>query len=277
MFLHGNPTSSYLWRNVIPHVAAHRRGASPRPDRDGRLRQARRRRARTRTGSSSTGATSTACFDRARPRRPDVTLVVHDWGSALGFDWARRHRDRVAGIAYMEAIVRPVTLGRVARRRAPVLRGASARPPATRWCSTRTCSSRRSCPASILRTLGDDEMAEYRRPFAGRARTVGRRSRGRVRSRSTVSRPTSPTIVQAYADWLVDARRPQAVRQRRARARSSSARQREFCRTWPNQTEVTVAGNHFIQEDSPDEIGAAIAAWLPCSAPERWRVEREAA
>ena len=143
MFLHGNPTSSYLWRNVMPHVEG--LGRCIAPDLVG-------------MGDSDKLADSgpdsytfvehrrylDALLDALGVER-DVTLVVHDWGSALGFDWANRHRDAVAGIAYMEAIVRPLRWDEWPDAGPRRSSRASARRPARRWCWRRTCSSSPSC------------------------------------------------------------------------------------------------------------------------------------
>jgi haloalkane dehalogenase len=261
VFLHGNPTSSYLWRNVIPHV----RDLADDPVR-----------------CIAPDLIGMGDSDKLDDSGPDsyrfvehrqyldglldhlelgdrVTLVVHDWGSALGFDWANRHRDRIAGLAYMEAIVRPLEWGDwpdAARRFFQALRS----PAGDGMVLAKNLFVETILPASILRTLDADEMAEYRRPFAeaGEAR------------RPTVTWPREipidgepadvAAIVQAYADWLATCEIPKLF----VNAEPGSiltGSQRDFCRTWPNQTEVTVAGNHFVQEDSADEIGRAIASW----------------
>ena len=192
-----------------------------------------------------------------------VTLVVHDWGSALGFDWANRHRDRIAGVAYMEAIVRPLGWDEWpagARRFFEALRS----PAGDEMILTKNLFVETILPASILRTLEADEMAEYRRPFeqAGEGR---RPTLTWPREIPIDGEPADVTaIVQAYADWLVTSDLPKLF----VNAEPGSilvGAQREFCRTWPNQTEVTVAGNHFIQEDSADQIGQALAAWRETS------------
>ena len=188
-----------------------------------------------------------------------VTFVVHDWGSALGFDWANRHRDRVVGIVYMEAIVRPLGWDDWpdgARRFFQALRS----PAGEEMVLTKNLFVETILPASILRALEDDEMAEYRRPFAEPGEGRRPTSRGRVRSRSTASRPTSRRSSRRTPSGSPRPEVPKLF----VNAEPGSilvGPQREFCRTWPNQTEVTVAGNHFVQEDSADEIGQAIAAW----------------
>ena len=259
VFLHGNPTSSYLWRNVMPHLEGQRPLHRARPHRHGRLRQARRRRAPTATASSSTAATSTRCSRRSASRG-DVTLVIHDWGSALGFDWANRHRDAVRGIAYMEAIVRPVTWDGMAGAVRPVFQGF--RSPAGEADGAGEERLRRARAAG-LGPAQADRRGDGRLPpalrGAGRGppadadlaaadpdrRRAGRRGRDR-------RRPTPTGCSTSDVPKLFVNAEPGAILR---------GAPREFCRTWPNQTEVTVKGSHFLQEDSPDEIGRAVADW----------------
>lgn len=257
VFLHGNPTSSYLWRNIIPHMSTTHRCIAP--DLIGQ-------------GDSDklddTGPDSYRFVEHREyldglleqlDLGDNVTLVVHDWGSALGFDWARRHPDRVAGIVYMEAVVCPVTWQDwpdAARDIFQAMRSEAGESLVI----DKNLFVEAILPASILRTLADEELAEYRRPFSEPEHR-----------RPTLTWPREipidgepadvHEIVQSYADWLAQSQ----VRKLFVNADPGSilvGPQRDFARTWPNQTEVTVAGRHFIQEDSADEIGAAIANWL---------------
>lgn len=258
VFLHGNPTSSYLWRNVIPHLE--RRGRCIAPDLIGmgdsaKLTPSGPERYRFVEHREYLDALLAALGVRER-----VTLVVHDWGSALGFDWANRHRGAVVGIAYMEAIIRPIGWNdwpEAARQIFQAFRS----PAGEAMVLEQNVFVERVLPTSVLRKLGDAEMAVYRRPF----REPGESRRPTLTWPRQIPIDGEPAdvvaIVQAYGEWLAAAPVPKLFVNADPGAILIGA-QREFCRTWPNQTEVTVRGSHFIQEDSPDEIGAAIASWL---------------
>ena len=257
VFLHGNPTSSYLWRNVMPHLAD--QGRCIAPDLIG-------------MGDS----------DKLEPSGPeryrfvehrrfldglldalgvgeDVTLVVHDWGSALGFDWANRHRDRVRGIAYMEAIVAPLAWADWPDAASDIFR-AFRSPAGEQMILERNLFIEAVLPGSILRRLTEEEMAEYRRPFAA----PGEDRRPMLTWPRQIPLDGEPAdvdqIVAAYAAWLAITKVPKLFINADPGA-ILIGRQRELCRRWPNQREVTVRGSHFIQEDSADAIGQAIADW----------------
>jgi haloalkane dehalogenase len=258
VFLHGNPTSSYLWRNVVPHIAGRTRCIVP--DLIGH-------------GDSEkldNGGPGAYTFVEHR-RYLDglleqldigghVTLIVHDWGSALGFDWANRHRDRVAGIAYMEAIVRPLGWDDWPEVARGIFQGMRSE-AGEEMILEKNLFVEAILPSSIIRTLSDEEMSEYRRPFA----EPGESRRPTLTWPRQIPVDGEPAdvveIVQRYADWLSGSELPKLFVNAEPGSILTGA-QREFCRTWPNQTEVTVPGLHFIQEDSPDEIGAALSAWL---------------
>jgi haloalkane dehalogenase len=256
VFLHGNPTSSYLWRNVIPHLAA--LGRCLAPDLVG-------------MGDSGRAPAGSYRFaDHARyldawldaivPARP-VTLVVHDWGSALGFDWARRNPARVRGVAYMEALVRPVTWAEWPEPALKVFQ-AMRSPAGEEMVLQKNVFVERILPVSVLRGLTEAEMTVYRRPYleSGESR------------RPTLTWPRQipidgepadvVAIVDAYAKWLAAAADLPKLFINADPGVILTGPQREFCRRWPNQQEVTVRGSHFLQEDSPDEIGEAVAAFV---------------
>ena len=192
--------------------------------------------------------------------RDNVTFVIHDWGSALGFDWANRHHDRVAGVVYMEAIVTPMTWDQWPEGARGIFE--SMRSDAgEEMILTKNLFVEAILPASIIRKLSDEEMAEYRRPFAEPGE--GRRPTLTWPRQIPLSGEPADVveIVQSYADWLSTSEIPKLFINADP-GTILTGPQRDFCRTWPNQTETTVAGIHFIQEDSPDEIGTAIADWL---------------
>jgi haloalkane dehalogenase len=258
VFLHGNPTSSYLWRDVMPHVAD--LGRCIAPDLIG-------------MGDSDKLAASGPdryrfvehrryldAFLEAVGVSQDVTFVVHDWGSALGFDWANRHRDSVKGVAYMEAIVQPVSWDawpEAARGIFEAMRS----PAGETIILEKNVFVERILPGSVIRELTDEEMDEYRRPYL----EPGESRRPTLTWPREIPFDGAPedvdAIVADYASWLAGSDLPKLFVNADPGSMLTGP-QREFCRTWPNQQEVTVAGIHFIQEDSPDEIGAAIRTWL---------------
>lgn len=258
VFQHGNPTSSYLWRNIMPHCQGLGRliacdligmGDSEKlsPSGPGRYSYAEQR------------EFLFALWEELK-LGDQVTLVLHDWGSALGFDWANQHRARVRAIAYMESIVAPVTWNdwpENARRVFQNMRGDAGE----EMVLNKNVFVERILPGSIMRALSAAEFDEYRRPFlnAGEDR------------RPTLTWPRQIPIdgapadvvatVQAYSDWLAQSTIPKLF----INAEPGSiliGRQRELCRRWPNQQEVSVKGTHFIQEDSPHEIGTAVANFV---------------
>jgi haloalkane dehalogenase len=259
VFLHGNPTSSYLWRNVIPHVAATARCVAP--DLIG-------------MGDSDklddVGADSYTFVEHRRwldamldalDLGDRVVLVVHDWGSALGFDWARRHRERVVGIAYMEGIVTPIESWDEWPPNARGIFQGFRSEAGEEMVLTKNLFVDAVLPNAIIRGLTAEEHAEYRRPFLepGESR---RPTLTFPRQIPIAGEPAEVVgIVQDYADWLATSDLPKLYIDADPGA-ILIGRQREFCRSWPNQTEVRVAGTHFIQEDSPDEIGRAVDDWI---------------
>jgi haloalkane dehalogenase len=262
LFLHGNPTSSYLWRNVLPHLEP--RGRCIAPDLIG-------------MGDSDklpdSGPGSYRFVEHRRyldallaalEVNERVTLVVHDWGSALGFDWANRHREAVKGIAYMEAIVRPQTwdhwdkLGPGLRPALQALRSEAGE----EMILHDNFFVEQLLPQAVLRTLSAPELAEYRRPFAepgeGRRPTLTW-----PREIPIEGEPADVTaIAAAYADWLAASAVPKLFVKGEPGALFARPAELDFVRGWPAQSEVTVAGVHFLQEDSPDQIGSAIARWM---------------
>lgn len=256
VFLHGNPTSSYLWRNVIPHVEGVGRCLAP-----------------DLLGMGDSGKAPDGYYRFADHARyldawfealglTNVTLVVHDWGSALGFYWAFRNPERVRGIVYMEGIVRPVTWEEWPEEARDIFRALRSE-AGEEMVLERNLFVERVLPAGAMRELTDEEMDVYRRPYL----EPGESRRPTLTWPREIPLSGEPedvvNIVYDYSRWL---------------AQSSSdipklfvdgepgfilvGEQREFCRAWPNQGEISVPGTHFVQEDSPHEIGEAIAAFV---------------
>jgi haloalkane dehalogenase len=257
VFLHGNPTSSYLWRNVIPHLEG--TGRCIAPDLIGMGDSAKL----PESGPGSyTFVEHRSYLDAlliALGVRERVTFVVHDWGSALGFDWSYRHPQAVKGIAYMEAIVKPYTwseYSQVALKTFQALRSAAGE----QMVLEQNSFIEFNLPKTILRSLTEEELTNYRRPFSepGEAR---RPMLSWARQLPVDGEPADVTeIVTAYGAWLSRSEVPKLYIQANPGLLQPS--QHAFCRTWPAQSEVIVRGLHTPQEDSPDEIGQAIARWM---------------
>ena len=259
LFLHGNPTSSYLWRDVIPELAGCGRLIAP--DLIGMGDSAKLPDPGPDTYRFATHRKYLAAFiDAVVGPLQSVVLVVHDWGSALGFDWANHHRDRVRGIAYMEGIVRPLAgWDEWSPAATPIFQGFRS-DKGEAMILERNMFVERVLPGSVLRKLSEAEMAEYRRPYpqaldrwptltwprqipiAGEPADVGQ-------------------IAGDYAQWMAGNELPKLFVNADPGAILIGA-PRDFCRSWKNQTEVTVSGSHFIQEDSGPAIGRAVADWI---------------
>lgn len=257
VFQHGNPTSSYLWRNIMPHLADQGRciavdligmGDSEKLNNP---------------GPQSYGYVEQRDYLfaawEALNINDRVTFVIHDWGSALGFDWAQQHAESMLGIAYMEAIVRPVTWDEWPERARQVFQGFRSE-AGEAMVLDKNIFVERVLPSSVLRDLTDEEMNVYRRPF----QETGEDRRPTLTWPRQIPIDSEPEdvydIVAGYSSWMAASELPKLF----VNADPGSilvGAQREFCRTWKNQQEVTVAGLHFLQEDSPHEIGKAIADW----------------
>ena len=257
VFQHGNPTSSYLWRNIMPQLADQGRciavdligmGDSDKLDDSGpeRYRYVEHR-DYLYAAWEALGVT-----DR-------VTLVIHDWGSALGFDWAAQHPEAVLGIAYMEAVVKPVSWSDWPEAARGVFQGFRSEAGESMVLENNVFIEK-VLPGSILRDLSDEEMAVYRRPYL----EPGESRRPTLTWPRQIPIDGEPEdvhgIVEHYAQWLKTSNVPKLFINAKPGA-ILTGEQREFCRSFPNQREVTVSGSHFIQEDSPEEIAAAISEW----------------
>ena len=257
LFQHGNPTSSYLWRNIMPHLKDQGRciapdligmGDSDKLENSGPERY--------------TFVEHRDYFDgvlEALGVTENVTLVIHDWGSALGFDWARRHPDKVKGIAYMEGIVRPMSWEEWPDAARGAFEGFRS-PAGDEMVLEKNFFVEGMLPGSVLRDLTEAEMTVYRRPFLN----PGEDRRPTLTWPRQIPLAGEPAdvikIVEEYGAWMAQNDLPKLFINAEPGAILTGAT-RDFCRTWKNQQEVTVKGNHFIQEDSPHEIGQAIAGW----------------
>ena len=257
VFLHGNPTSSYLWRNITPYL--HDQASCISMDLIG-------------MGDSDkldNPDTNSYRFEehfyyvekaiKALTNNEKITLVVHDWGSALGFHWSYKHPELIKGIAYMEAIVKEMTWDDWDKNAKSIFQGFRS-DAGEDLVLEKNYFVEKVLPGSIIRTLESDEMNEYRRPFL---------SSGEDR-RPTLSWPREIPIegepgnvcqiVNEYAEWMKTNNIPKLFINAEPGA-ITTGKIRDFCRSWKNQTQVTVKGIHFIQEDSPDEIGKALSKW----------------
>lgn len=257
VLLHGNPTSSFLWREIAPQLGEFGRVIVP--DLIGM------------GDSDKLAATGRSAYRFVDHREyldgllealevsQRVVFVVHDWGSALGFDWAHRHPAAVKGIVYMEAVVCSMTLEEWPSRK--IFEGMRS-DDGEEMVLEKNVFVEKILPRSIQRELSAEEMDEYRRPFA---------EPGELR-RPTLTWPREMPlggepadvvqIVDGYSAWLAASDVPKLFINAEPGA-ILTGRMRDVCRTFPNQREVTVNGIHFIQEDSPHEIAAAIRDWLP--------------
>lgn len=256
IFLHGNPASSYLWRNIIPHCT--QLGRCLAPDLIG-------------MGHSAPNPAGSYRFvDHYRylnawleaiGAKENVILIIHDWGSALGFHWAYTHPEQVQAIAYMEAIVRPVSWDEWPESARGIFQGMRS-PKGEELILERNFFVERILPASILRRLSEEEMEVYRRPFLN----PGESRRPTLTWPRQIPIEGEPAdvyeIVSNYARWLAHNNHLPKLFINADPGIILTGNQREFCRSWPNQTEVTVPGLHFIQEDSPYEIGTAVANFI---------------
>ena len=258
LFLHGNPTSSYLWRNIMPHVKEQGRCIAP----------------------DLIGMGDSDKLDNPGPRSyrfvehreyldefmssleisKNVTLILHDWGSALGFDWARRNQDKVAGIAYMEAFIIPLNWSQFPGEVRPIFEAIRS-PEGEEMILQNNIFVEQIMPGAIIRQLTDKEMSVYRRPFEN----PGEDRRPTLTWPREIPFDGEPSdvaqIVREYSDWMAVNDLPKLFIEARPGA-LLRGELKDYARTWKNQTEVTVKGVHFIQEDCPDEIGRAISTWL---------------
>ena len=254
VFLHGNPTSSYLWRNVIPHLEGESRCLAP-----------------DLMGMGESGRSEDGSYrfvDHARYLDAwfealdlmDVTLVVHDWGSGLGFHWAYRNPERVRSIVYMEAVVRPMTWDEWPESARGIFEAMRSE-AGEELVLEENVFVERILPSSVVRDLTEEEMETYRRPF----REPGESRRPTLTWPRELPIDGEPEdvveIVENYSRWMSENEIPKLFINAEPGVILTGG-MREFCRTWSEQEEITVEGLHFVQEDSPREIGEAIAGFI---------------
>ena len=254
LFLHGNPTSSYLWRHILPHLESGARviapdligmGKSDKPDLEYRL------------------------VDHVRYAEgfiealglQQVTLVVHDWGSALGFHYARRHETNVKGVAFMEAIVRSMTWAEWPHTVRPLFQ--AFRTPEVGWdlIVNKNVFVEQVLPGAIQRKLTDDEMQSYREPFI---EPSSRKPVWRWPNEIPVDGHPEEVVhlVETYTSWLATSEGPKLLLYATPGALIRKE-QVQWCRDHINNLETVDLGPglHFVQEDRPDEIGRALREW----------------
>jgi haloalkane dehalogenase len=253
VFLHGNPTSSYLWRNVIPHVEA--LGRCLAPDLIGMGNSGKSPLQRYRFADH--GRYLDAWFE-ALGIEENVLLVLHDLGSALGFYRAFRYPKQIRGIAYMESIVQPRLWSDFPVGRADQFRALRSE-KGERMIFEDNFFIEQILPKSIIRSLTEEEMNAYRAPFMEREARLP--TLVWPRELPIEGEPADVTqIVKDYGSWIQNS----AIRKLFINGAPGSIigeRARALCRTWRNQTEITVKGIHYLQEDSPAEIGLALTAF----------------
>lgn len=258
VFLHGNPSSSYEWRNVIPHLI--HLGRCIAPDLIG-------------MGDSDklpdSGPSSYRLVEHRKyldgfletlGMKSRVILVLHDWGSALGFDWAYRHPQAVQGLVYMEAFVKPIGSWSEWPEGAVELFQTLRSEAGEEMVLEHNFVLENFLPAGVLRKFSEEELAHYRRPY---------KKPGESR-RPTLTWPREIPVggepkdvcetIETYGQWLISSKIPKLFIEAVPGAMFES--HKDFAKTFPNQTHVKIRGAHFVQEDSPDEVGRSIAKWL---------------
>jgi haloalkane dehalogenase len=255
VFLHGNPTSSYLWRNIIPFVM--RRGRCLAPDLIGM------------GDSSKSPSRSYRFFDQARyldawfdglELGRNVTLVLHDWGSALGFYWAFRHPEQIRAIAYMESIVQPRHWTDFPNGREKIFQALRSQ-DGERLVLEENFFIETVLPKGIIRSLSQEEMQAYRAPYPDRASRLPllRWSRELPIEREPAD---VVSVVEAYGSWLAQSNDVPKLFVSASPGAVIVGRARDFCRRLPNQREIEVEGIHFVQEDAPVTIGKGLEAFI---------------
>jgi haloalkane dehalogenase len=256
VFLHGNPTSSYIWRNVIPYAQG--LGRCLAPDLIGMGSSGRSLRYTYRFADH---ADYLDAWFEAVDVGSDIIFVVQDWGAALAFWRTCRFPERVAGIVYMEAMVRPRLWSDMPPERVAVfkrLRG----PEGERMVIEENFFIERMLfEAGVIRKLTDREKEIYRAPY-----------RDPIARLPTLIWPReiafegepadNYAMIKEYSDWLGRSAHLPKLFVNATEGHGLAGAAREFCRQWPNQREITVTARHYCQEDAPHEIGEAMARFI---------------
>ena len=257
IFQHGNPTSSYLWRKILPQLQS--LGRCIAMDLIGMGDSEKLKDAGSMTYSYATHKKYFDGFLDELGIKNNATLIIHDWGSALGFDWAQNNSEKVKAICYMEGIVQSMKWEDWNEDARGIFQGFRS-PAGEEMIIEKNLFIEAVLPGSILRKLSDEEMNEYRRPFKDKKSRQPTLDWPRQIPLENEP-PEICKIVDSYSQWMAKNDLPKLFINAEPGA-ILIGKQREFCRTWKNQKEVTVKGSHFIQEDSPNEIGSAIFDWL---------------
>ncbi|HUO32202.1 MAG TPA: haloalkane dehalogenase [Bryobacteraceae bacterium] len=259
VFQHGQPASSYVWRNVMPHLEGMGRlvacdlvgmGESDKLD-----------------PSLGPGRYSLATHRNYLFNLWDqldlgnrIVLVLDDWGAVMGFEWARQNSHRVRGIVHMEAIAAPLNWPDIPEYGHPLFKALRSQ-EGERMVLDENIFIEKILPQAVIRHLTDEELNHYRSPF----RNSGEDRRAMLswpRSLPIDGEPAEVAeVVSRNCNWLAksDVHKLFINGDPGTLARG---RLREIIRRWPNQTEVTVKGRKLLQEDSPEEIGAAMAKFV---------------
>lgn len=258
VFLHGNPTSSYLWRGIMPAVAPLGRAVAP--DLIGMGDSAK---------LSPSGADRytivehlrylDALFDQLR-LGDRIVLVLHDWGGMLGFDWARRNAARVAGIAHMETVMDGLSTATAPPQAVEFFRRYR-RAEGERAVLTENQFVEQVLLRGLSDRLTDADRAEYRRPFVN----AGEDRRPTLTFPRQIPIDGDPTevseVIRAARSWLDHTAIPKLFINAEPGALIASPGRKAICRAWPNTTEVTVAAAHYVPEERPREVADSISAW----------------
>ena len=258
VLIHGNPTSSFLWRNIVPELL--NSGRVIVPDLIG---QGDSEKLQVSDGADRYSLEVAYKYVDGLLQNigadNNVTLVIHDWGSGIGFLWAMRNPNAVKGVAYMEAIVKPMSWDDWPEGGVGIFKGFRSE-KGEDLILNRNMFIEGVLPSSVIRELSENEMNAYRAPH------LKEEDRQPLlnwpRQIPLEGEPKNVvSLVNDYGAFMSSSNIPKLF----INADPGSillGKQREFCRSWPNQKEVTVKGIHFIQEDSPVEIGQAVAEWL---------------